>query len=158
MALNSQQMTILKTRKDNFCMSGFLLDPQLAADTIPIYDLPLCRVLLMNNRIFPWLILVPLRNGLRELFDLAPEDYSVAMSEVRLVSQKFAEITGADKMNVAALGNMVPQLHIHIIARFTHDAAWPQPVWGHAAKAQAYEVHELEKLKDAICSGLSVLP
>ena len=136
---------------------SFSLHPQLAADTITICALKLCRVLLMNNILFPWLILVPMRDGLRELFDLTPEDYQAAMSEVRHVSQVFARITNADKMNVAALGNMVPQLHIHIIARFMNDAAWPQPVWGHAAKAQAYELNELEKLKDAICSGLSVL-
>ena len=119
-------------------MSDFALHPQLAADTFIVGDLPVCRVLLMNNSRFPWLILVPRCDGLRELFDLSDVDYHVAMEEVRFVSQQFAQLTGAFKMNVAALGNMVPQLHIHIIARFENDAAWPSPVWNSAHSATAY--------------------
>ena len=123
-------------------MTTLTLHPQLAADTIHIKDLTLCRVLLMNNRHFPWLILVPMREGLRELFDLAEDDYHTSMSEVRQVSQQFAKLTNAHKMNVAALGNSVPQLHIHIIARYMHDAAWPQPVWNSALKAEPYTASE----------------
>ncbi|MDE3015680.1 MAG: HIT domain-containing protein [Pseudomonadota bacterium] len=111
----------------------FTLYPQLAADTIRLGDLPVCRVLLMNNRHFPWLVLAPRREGARELFDLGAADYAGVMEEVRHAAQQLAAITGAHKMNVAALGNIVPQLHIHVIARFIHDAAWPQPVWGTAA-------------------------
>lgn len=112
---------------------AFTLHPKLAADCIPLGDLPICRVLLMNNRHFPWLVLVPQREGARELFDLTEADYAGVMEEIRQATQALAEITRAHKMNVAALGNIVPQLHIHIIARFPQDAAWPQPVWGAAS-------------------------
>ncbi len=111
----------------------FTLHPQLEKDTFPIGDLPLCRVLLMNNRHFPWIILVPKRENLRELFDLSPVDYETAMAEVRQVAEQFANHSKAHKMNIAALGNVVPQLHLHIIARFETDAAWPKPVWGSVA-------------------------
>ena len=116
----------------------FTLHPQLENDAITIGDLTLCRVLLMNNANFPWLVLVPRREGLRELFDLSPTDYRTTMDEVRDVAEKFAQHTGAHKMNIAALGNMVPQLHIHIIARFTHDDAWPNPVWNSGAASTPY--------------------
>jgi len=111
---------------------SFALHPQLQKDTFLVGDLPLCRVLLMNNRNFPWLILVPRRENLRELFDLSPNDYETTMAEIRMVAEQFSRLHKADKMNIAALGNMVPQLHIHIIARFETDAAWPKPVWGAA--------------------------
>ncbi|MDE3060319.1 MAG: HIT domain-containing protein, partial [Pseudomonadota bacterium] len=106
----------------------FTLHPKLAQDTVSVGDLPVCRALLMNDSRFPWLILVPKRDGLRELFDLEIADYPAIMEEVRYTAERFAALTGAYKMNVATLGNMVPQLHIHIIARQTSDAAWPQPV------------------------------
>lgn len=120
----------------------FLLHPQLEADTLPVGDLPLCRVLLMNNVHFPWLILVPRRAGLRELFDLDVNEYPEMMQEVRMVSEQFKAHTKAYKMNIAALGNMVPQLHIHIIARSEHDPAWPQPVWSAKLAPRAYEPQE----------------
>lgn len=107
----------------------FELHPQLAKDCLPVVDLMLCRVLLMNNSNFPWLILDPMRENMREIFDLSREDYMLVMEEIRTVSEKFCEFSKADKMNVATLGNVVPQLHIHIIARFKNDAAWPNPVW-----------------------------
>jgi diadenosine tetraphosphate (Ap4A) HIT family hydrolase len=91
-----------------------------------------------------------MREGLRELYDLPAEEYHAVMSEIRHVSQQFAALTNADKMNVAALGNMVPQLHIHIIARYATDAAWPQPVWNASAKAQAYGETELKEWVEKI--------
>lgn len=110
---------------------SFVLHPQLAADTVVVGDLPICRILL-NRQFsqFPWLILVPRRTGCRDLTDLPEMDYLPAMEEVRHVHDVLRDLTSADKMNVGALGNMVPQLHIHIIARFKDDAAWPAPVWG----------------------------
>lgn len=117
---------------------GFSLHPQLDKDCTHVCDLSLCRVLLMENATFPWLILVPMRGGARELFDLSEADYALATAEIRNCAEKFASLTKAYKMNVAALGNMVPQLHIHIIARFENDAAWPAPVWNNAAPATAY--------------------
>lgn len=124
----------------------FELHPQLAADTLHIADLKLCRVLLMNNSNFPWLILVPMRENMREIFDLELEDYKQVMDEIRSVSKKFAGFTGADKINVAALGNMVPQLHIHVIARFKEDAAWPNPVWNCGVTGREYGKENLEQL------------
>jgi diadenosine tetraphosphate (Ap4A) HIT family hydrolase len=121
---------------------GFLLHSQLASDAVAVGDLPVCRVLLMNNRHFPWLILVPRRPGMRELFDLAPDDYRMVMDEIRFTAAQAAYMTQADKMNIATLGNQVPQLHIHIIARFEKDAAWPNPVWG-VGTAQPYQRQEL---------------
>ncbi|MDX2073969.1 MAG: HIT family protein [Alphaproteobacteria bacterium] len=127
----------------------FSLHPQLEADTQPLGDLPHCRVLLMNHADFPWLILVPrgeavAQNYYRELFDLPPEKYAQAMEEVRMVAGKFKAHTQADKMNIAALGNQVPQLHIHIIARFTQDKAWPNPVWNSGIPARKYDENHLK--------------
>jgi diadenosine tetraphosphate (Ap4A) HIT family hydrolase len=117
---------------------AFTLHPTLAQDCVHLRDLALCRVLLMNNQVFPWLVLVPMRDHIRELFELAPQDYRDVMEEVRHVSRLFADYTAAHKMNVAALGNMVPQLHIHVIARFRHDPAWPQPVWNSGIDGTPY--------------------
>ena len=134
----------------------FSLHPQLAADTIPLADLNLCRVLLMNNCHFPWLILVPMRDNCRELFDLTPEDYTIVMSETRTIAAAFAQLTQAHKLNIAALGNMVPQLHIHIIARYTNDAAWPQPVWNAPQKPEPYAKNTLEILLEKLRCGLAL--
>lgn len=111
----------------------FELHPKLAADTHSVIDWPICRVLLMNDERFPWLILVPAMAGLRELHDIASPAREQLWAEVDHASRHLAEMTQADKMNVAALGNQVPQLHIHVIARFEDDTAWPNPVWGHGA-------------------------
>lgn len=108
----------------------FELDPRLAADTVPVTDWPLCRVLLMNDSRFPWLVLVPRRPGVVELHQLEPGDAATLMGEVTTASRRLAALTGADKMNVAALGNVVPQLHVHVVARFATDPLWPRPVWG----------------------------
>ncbi len=111
-------------------MNGFTLHPRLKADTIPVTSLELCRILLMNDNRFPWLILVPERPALKDLHDLSPEDQVAVMGEIDTASRVLSDIQAPEKINVAALGNMVPQLHIHVIARFTTDAAWPAPVWG----------------------------
>lgn len=108
----------------------FELDGRLAADTVEIGALPLCQVLLMNDAQYPWVILVPRRDGVREVFELSESDQRQLMLESNAVAKAMAEHFKAEKMNVAALGNMVPQLHIHHIARFSDDAAWPKPVWG----------------------------
>lgn len=136
-------------------MPTFTLHPDLQRDAIFVADLPLCRVLLMKNANFPWLLLVPHQNGIREIFDLSPADYDAVMREVREVTTRFAKLTGAFKMNVATLGNVTPQLHIHIIARFEGDAAWPMPVWGKSAKE--YTPNELENMKEKALSCLQGL-
>jgi diadenosine tetraphosphate (Ap4A) HIT family hydrolase len=111
-------------------MREFELHPRLAADTVVIADWKLCRVLLMNDARYPWLILVPRRNDVTEIFELAPEDREMLMAEIALASERLKHFSHAAKINVGALGNLVPQLHIHIVARNPSDAAWPGPVWG----------------------------
>lgn len=123
----------------------FSLHPQLEKDTVEVAVWPLCRVLLMNDSTYPWLILVPQRDGLREMHDLPPPDRNRLMQEMALASSLLQSATGAEKMNVAALGNMVPQLHVHVIARFSTDPAWPRPVWG-VAPARPYTQPELEAM------------
>ncbi|WP_298720805.1 HIT domain-containing protein [uncultured Oceanisphaera sp.] len=111
-------------------MSEFELHPRLAADTIILGDLPLCRVLLAKDSRYPWLILVPKRADIREIHRLNEEEQLQLIRESCAVARLMETELAADKINVAALGNMVPQLHLHHVARFTRDAAWPDPVWG----------------------------
>ena len=111
-------------------MPTFELHPRLAADTVPIGDLALCRVLLMDDARFPWTMLVPRRPGLREIVDLPGSERAVLIEEIAELSRVLADVTRAEKLNVGAIGNLVPQLHIHVVARFAADAAWPAPVWG----------------------------
>jgi diadenosine tetraphosphate (Ap4A) HIT family hydrolase len=110
--------------------AAFTLDPRLKADTLAIGDLPLSSVLLLNDAHFPWLVLVPRRAGATELTDLSEEDAATLMGEIRLAARVLLELAKPDKLNVAALGNLVPQLHLHVVARFRSDPAWPGPVWG----------------------------
>lgn len=108
----------------------FELHPILASDTIEITRLPLCRVLLMKDRRFPWLILVPERQEVREIQDLPPADRAELIEEITRASEVLTDLFRPDKINVGALGNLVPQLHMHVVARTTTDPAWPGPVWG----------------------------
>jgi len=123
----------------------FELHPRLAEDCIVVSDLPLCRLLLMNDANYPWFILVPRREGVREIFELTEEDQRQLLKESSALSRALVEQFAPDKINVAALGNMVPQLHIHHIARFSSDPAWPAPVWGHTP-ACPYPQGEAEAL------------
>lgn len=109
---------------------AFTLHPQLAGDSLPVGDLTLSQLRLSNDAGFPWLILIPRRADVSEIIELDEADRAVLMQEIAAVSQALKTLTGCDKLNVAALGNMVPQLHIHVIARFKGDPAWPKPVWG----------------------------
>jgi diadenosine tetraphosphate (Ap4A) HIT family hydrolase len=108
----------------------FELHPQLVADTHVIRDLELSRVLLMDDARYAWLILVPRRAGMRDWIDLAHAEQHRLLDEVELCSHALRAIARPDKLNVAALGNLVPQLHVHVVARHASDAAWPKPVWG----------------------------
>ena len=112
---------------------NFELHPRLAADSFTIGDLPLSRVLLNNDARFPWCILVPRIAGLRDLHDVPASNRTQLFDEIEQLSLALIAFTGAEKMNVAALGNMVPQLHVHVIARREDDAAWPMPVWNAGA-------------------------
>jgi diadenosine tetraphosphate (Ap4A) HIT family hydrolase len=114
---------------------NFELHPQLAADTVLVGDLPLCRLLLMNDQQYPWTILVPRRAGLREIYELHESDQQRFWRESAQLGRTLMTAFSGDKLNIGALGNMVPQLHIHHIVRFNGDPAWPAPVWGkHPAK------------------------
>jgi len=135
---------------------GWSLHPQLAADTMPVCDLALSRLLVMNDANFPWLILVPRRAGVSEIIDLGAEQ-ALLMDELALVSRALKEETRCDKLNVAAIGNMVPQLHVHIVARRRDDPAWPKPVWG-ALPRHDYEADAMEcfiaAIRDRVASSL----
>jgi diadenosine tetraphosphate (Ap4A) HIT family hydrolase len=122
-------------------MTDFQLMTRLAADTFPIADWKLSRVLLMNDRRYPWVVLVPRRVGAIELSDLAPMDRAVLIEEIADASTRLK--ADAAKINVGALGNLVPQLHVHVIARSAGDPAWPGPVWGHSP-AVPYDEDERE--------------
>ena len=106
------------------------LHPQLETDTINIGDLPLSRVFVIKDANYPWLLLVPRRAGASEILDLDEVEQAQLITEIARVSRALKAVTRCDKLNIAALGNVVPQLHVHIIARRTTDAAWPKPVWG----------------------------
>lgn len=109
---------------------NFKIHNRLKDDTFVVADWPISRVLLMNDVNFPWLILVPRRGGLRDLHDVAREDEVAFLGEINCAARALQKMTSAQKMNIGALGNMVPQLHVHVIARFESDCAWPDPVWG----------------------------
>ena len=136
---------------------SFDLHPRLAADTIPIGVLPLCRVLLMNDISFPWCILVPAREGIREIHALPAEDQLQLMQEISGVSMAMEAAFAADKMNVAALGNVVPQLHVHVIARFEADPVWPAPVWGRLP-SRPYPLSDAEQQLMKLRSAFDPIP
>lgn len=110
-------------------MSEFAVDPRILADSVAVGDLALCHVRLMDDARFPWLLLLPRRAGLTELTDLPAPDLARAMEEVRLAADALKAALPFAKLNVAAIGNVVSQLHIHVIGRSPGDAAWPDPVW-----------------------------
>lgn len=126
-------------------MTEFTLHPRLAADTIFVEDWPLSRVLLLNDARYVWLALVPRRADAVELHDLAPADRAVLMEEIARAGAGLKTLTGATKINTGALGNIVPQLHIHIVARKDGDPAWPGPVWGHSP-AEPYTPSQRDQL------------
>lgn len=134
----------------------FELDKRLENDTWVIGDLPLSRVLLMNDSQFPWVILVPRRDNIREVIELEPGDRQALWHESDQVSEALLRVFSAHKLNVAALGNVVPQLHVHHIARFTDDCAWPHPVWGRQS-TKAYTQDEAASHIDALSRHLTLI-
>ncbi|MDZ4365893.1 MAG: HIT family protein [Afipia sp.] len=123
--------------------STWSLHSTLEKDTINIGDLPLSRVLVIKDANYPWLLLVPRRADVIEIIDLNEVEQAQLMTEINRVARVLKDITKPDKMNIAALGNVVPQLHVHIIARRTSDAAWPRPVWG-VVPPLAHDPQEVE--------------
>lgn len=132
----------------------FELHERLAADTAFVADLGLSRALLMNDARWPWLILVPQRAGITEIHQLGEDERGQLMEEITQASMALEHLYAPDKINVGALGNMVPQLHVHVIARTRDDPAWPGPVWGHGL-AVPYEERALADQIAALRAGLS---
>ena len=132
-----------------------VLDPRLEADSVPVGRLPLCHVRWMRDARYPWALLVPDRAGAIELFDLSPADRHALVEEAALVARVLARLVAAHKTNVATIGNVVSQLHVHVVARFREDDAWPRPVWGlHPAKPYEHDVlrARVDALRDALAA------
>jgi diadenosine tetraphosphate (Ap4A) HIT family hydrolase len=135
----------------------FALHPQLARDTIALGDLALSRVLIVNDANWPWLLLVPRRPGVSDIIDLDEVERAQLMTEIARVARALKEVTQCDKLNVAALGNVVPQLHVHIIARRSGDAGWPKPIWGAAAPIP-HDPRELDRFTTALRRKVWIAP
>jgi diadenosine tetraphosphate (Ap4A) HIT family hydrolase len=124
----------------------FSLDPRLQRDTVLLGDFPLCRLLLSNDANYPWFILVPREASISEVFELSAPQQQQLWQETSALAQALAGSYSADKINIATLGNVVAQLHMHVIVRFKADVAWPAPVWGKVA-AVAYEPQQISDIK-----------
>ncbi|WP_266168993.1 HIT domain-containing protein [Dyella subtropica] len=135
--------------------TGFMLDARLEADTHRVTSLPLCDVLLMNDARFPWLILVPHRAGLVEIADLPEEAQATLWQELNQAAAALRDVAPCDKLNLGALGNIVRQLHVHVVARREGDAAWPGPVWG-SGPAEPYATAVLDDLLQRLRAALEV--
>ncbi len=135
---------------------SFALDPRLAAETLPIGDLELSRLLLMNDARYPWLILVPRREGLSEIVELAARERAVLIEEVAAASAFLRALPRVDKLNVGALGNVVKQLHVHVLGRAIGDPAWPGPAWGFGAR-QPYAPAAAEAMIELARAALRLL-
>ena len=133
----------------------FQLHERLAKDTLAVTDLPLCSVRLMDNRKFPWLVLVPRVPNVTEWIDLDRGRQHQLSDEIAVLSHILTALVTPDKLNVASLGNQVPQLHVHVIARYRSDAAWPNPVWG--GPAEYYKEEESSRLIYELRSALDSL-
>lgn len=136
-------------------MSDFLLHPRLQADCHPVGELRLCRVLLFDDSRYPWVVLVPRRPGLREIYDLDAADRATLFDEASQVGEVLMRSCPGDKLNLGALGNLVPQLHLHLVVRNQGDPAWPGPVWGHSAAAP-YAAEALAERLALLRAGLGL--
>ncbi len=134
----------------------FELHSQLKKDTILVKDLKLCQLLLMNNSLYPWFILVPRLPDLVEIIDLSEDDQILLMQEIAIVSAAVKKLFNPIKLNVAALGNVVSQLHIHIIARFKDDKTFPKPVWV-SGEAQEYSEEEIKRIIKIVNNELKLV-
>ncbi len=129
--------------------SQWVLDPALDQHSVVLGDLPLSRVLVSRDANYPWLILVPRRAGMVEIIDLSETEQATLMGEIARTARALKAVTRCDKLNIAALGNAVRQLHVHVIARFSGDPAGPRPVWG-AVPPRAYDEAGLERFMTAV--------
>ncbi|WP_037080025.1 HIT family protein [Neorhizobium vignae] len=134
-------------------MSEFELDGRIARDSDLVSVLTLCQLRIQNDSRWPWLVMVPQRADMTEIFDLSPEEQALLSAEVNKVAAALKTVTGATKINVGALGNIVHQLHVHVIARFEGDPNWPGPIWGFGQAAPYGESQKqdfLNKLVEAL--------
>ena len=131
----------------------YQLHSRLAADTLPVATLALCEVRLMNDARFPWLILVPQQDGLTELHQLSAAQQQQLLAESSQVSRLLLTLTSSHKINVAALGNLVPQLHWHVVGRNRADSCWPGPVWG-CGDTSPYPAQEAQRLIEQLQAAL----
>lgn len=141
-------------------MPDFVPDARLVADSYPVTELPLCQLRLMDDARFPWLVLVPRRLEVSEVFELDPAAQQQLWREATAVGRAMLEALGGDKLNLASLGNVVAQLHVHVIVRRREDAAWPAPVWGHG-QAEAYTLDRLAEMRARLLAeveGLDLTP
>ncbi len=129
--------------------TGFELDPRLDAESIHVMWLGLCELRLRDDKRWPWLILIPQRPGIEEVHELTPLDQAMVSFETNMVAQTLKDMTGCTKINTAALGNVVRQLHIHVVARNESDAGWPGPVWGYGVR-EPYRRETLHQLAETI--------
>jgi diadenosine tetraphosphate (Ap4A) HIT family hydrolase len=136
---------------------SFSLHPRLAADSVEVASARLCQIRLLDDRRFPWLLLVPVLPELREIHELSPADRAQLVEEVAAVSRVLVELVSPTKVNVGALGNLVPQLHVHVVARFEGDAAWPGPVWGSGERVP-YAEAERERFVATLRAALAREP
>jgi diadenosine tetraphosphate (Ap4A) HIT family hydrolase len=136
-------------------ISPFQLHERLQQDCISIGRFSLCQLLMMNDSQFPWFILVPERADIKEIYQLTVADRQLLSEESCFLAENMADLFKADKMNMAAIGNMVPQLHIHHIVRYQTDKAWPAPVWGKFA-AQPYTKQQIIELTDKVKAQLKM--
>ena len=134
----------------------FSLHPQLAMDCVELADFPLCKLLLCNDSAYPWFILVPKVADISEVFQLEWEQQQQLLNESSLLSELLMQVFAGDKMNVAALGNVVEQLHVHHVVRFKDDAQWPKPIWGQQALTP-YSDEEVTALKEKLLPQLAVI-
>ena len=132
---------------------GFELDRRLNNDSVPVIWLGLCELRIMDDRRWPWLLLVPQRLGVTEIHDLTPLDQAMLTFESNMVAQALKQATGCLKINTGALGNVVRQLHIHVIARSEHDPNWPGPVWGFGER-EPYRREDLHQFAETVRKAL----
>lgn len=130
----------------------FEMDERLVKDTVPLYSSKLCHVLLMNDRRYPWLVLVPHCAQVSEVFELSAEQQQQLWQETTQLAEVLKTVFQADKMNIATLGNVVKQLHIHVVVRMQNDAAWPDPVWGKGV-AQPYTAVGLQDIGERLIAA-----
>lgn len=134
----------------------FNLHPQLVKDCFELAELPLCKLLLCNDSAYPWFILVPKVNDITDIYQLDWQQQQQLLNESSLLSELLMQVFSGDKMNVAALGNVVEQLHMHHVVRYKDDVSWPKPIWGQQPLTP-YSSDELMSLKEKLLPKLSLI-